>query len=140
MASTTIDTVVPAPRDVVYQLFAVRDSLNAHLPITFTLREPGSGEPNGVGAVYAVGRAGVTIIEETTQLVPGERMEYKVVRGGVVKNHLGTITFADAPDGTLVSYTMRADLKIPAPDRLTVALLRSMINPFLVAARKAVAN
>ncbi|MQY25758.1 SRPBCC family protein [Nocardia aurantia] len=140
MASTTVDTVVPAPREVVYQLFAARDSLNAHLPINFTLRKPGTGELNGVGARYTVGLGGVGITEETTRLVPGERIEYKIVAGAPVKNHTGIITFADAPGGTLVTYSMESYPKLPVPDRIMVAALRGLINPILSAARKAVAK
>ncbi|MCX4098300.1 SRPBCC family protein [Nocardia sp. alder85J] len=140
MASTTVDTVVPAPREVVYQLFAARDSVNAYLPINFTLRRPGSGEPHGVGARYAVGLGGVGVIEETTALVPGERIEYKIVAGAPVKEHIGIITFADADGGTLVSYTMTSYPKIPVPDRIMAGALRGLIKPILSAARKAVAK
>ncbi|MBU3065762.1 SRPBCC family protein [Nocardia sp. NEAU-G5] len=138
MASTTIDTVISAPRDVVYKLFTERDSLNAYLPINFTLRKPGDTERSGVGARYLVGLGGVGITEETTELVPGERMAYKIVAGAPVKRHIGVITFADADGGTLVSYRMDSEPKIPVPDRLTELALRGLINPFLAAARKAV--
>ncbi|WP_216901275.1 SRPBCC family protein [Nocardia alni] len=140
MASTTIDTVIPAPRDVVYKLFTERDSLNGYLPIRFTLRRPGAESPSGVGARYLVGLGGIGITEETTELVPGERMEYKIVKGVPVKRHVGTITFADAPEGTLVSYRMESEPKFPVPDRLTEIALRGLIAPFLSAARKAVAK
>ncbi|MQY17734.1 SRPBCC family protein [Nocardia macrotermitis] len=140
MASTTIDTVIAAPRDVVYKLFTERDSLNGHLPIRFTLKKPGDTDRTGVGAQFLVGLGGVGITEETTALVPGERMEYKVVAGAPVRRHIGVITFADAPGGTLVSYRMESEPKIPVPDRITELALRGLINPFLSAAKKAVAK
>jgi hypothetical protein len=121
-------------------LFSERDSLNGHLPIRLTLRKPGAASPSGVGARYLVGLGGIGITEETTELVPGERMEYRVVAGVPVKRHVGTITFADAPEGTLVSYRMESEPKFPVPDRLTEAVLRGLIAPFLAAARKAVAQ
>jgi uncharacterized protein YndB with AHSA1/START domain len=138
MASTTVDTIIPAPRDVVYTLFAERDSINPYLPINFTLRKPGSPEPTGVGAQYRVGIGGVGVTEETTVLVPGERMEYRIVAGAPVKRHVATITFADAAGGgTLVSYRMESEPKFPVPDRLTELALRGLISPLLAAARKA---
>ncbi|WP_067665012.1 SRPBCC family protein [Nocardia miyunensis] len=140
MAGTTIDTVISAPRDVVYKLFAERDSLNGYLPIRFTLKKPGDTERTGVGARFLVGLGGVGVTEETTELVPGERMEYKIVAGAPVRRHVGIITFADAPGGTLVSYRMESEPKIPVPDRITELALRGLINPFLSAARKAVAK
>ncbi len=140
MASTTIDTVIPAPRDVVYKLFSERDSLNSYLPITITLRKPGAPTPSGVGARYLVGLAGIGVTEETTELVPGERIEYKIVAGAPVKRHVGTITLTDAPEGTHVSYRMESEPKLPVPDRLTELALRGLIAPFLAAARKAAAS
>jgi len=140
MASTTIDTVISAPRDVVYKLFTERDSLNEYLPIKFTLKKPGGTERSGVGARYLVGLAGVGVTEETTTLVPGERMEYRIVAGAPVRRHVGIITFADADGGTLVSYRMESEPKFPVPDRLTELALRGLINPFLSAARKATAK
>ncbi|MFJ1461681.1 SRPBCC family protein [Nocardia wallacei] len=138
MASTTLDTVVPAPREVVYKLFTERDSLNGYLPVKFTLKQPGSPEPAGVGARYRVGLGGVGITEETTELVPNERMAYKIVAGAPVRSHTGTITFADAPGGgTLVTYRMDSDPKVPVPAALTQLLLKGLISPFLSAARKA---
>ncbi|NKY88198.1 SRPBCC family protein [Nocardia veterana] len=140
MASTTVDTVIPAPRDVVYKLFAERDSLNGYLPVRITLRKPGSPEPAGVGARYLVGIGGIGVTEETTELVPGERMQYRIVAGAPVKRHVGTITFADAPDGTLVSYRMESEPKLPVPDKATELFLRGLIAPFLKAAKKAAAK
>ncbi|MCC3314395.1 SRPBCC family protein [Nocardia africana] len=140
MASTTVDTVIPAPRDVVYKLFAERDSLNGYLPVRITLRQPGTPEASGVGARYLVGVGGIGVTEETTELVPGERMEYRIIAGAPVKRHVGTITFADAPGGTLVSYRMESEPKLPVPDKATELFLRGLISPFLKAAKKAVAK
>ena len=140
MASTNIDKVISAPRDVGYKLFSERDSLNGYLPVRFTLKKPGDTERTGVGAQFLVGRGGVGVTEETTLLVPGERMEYKIVAGAPVRSHVGIITFADAPGGTLVSYRMDSEPKLPVPDRITELALRGLINPFLSAARKAVSN
>lgn len=138
MASTTIDTVISAPRDVVYKLFSERDSLNGYLPVRFTLKKPGDTERTGVGAQFLVGRGAVGVTEETTLLVPGERMEYKIVAGAPVRSHVGIITFADVPGGTLVSYRMDSEPELPVPDRITELALRGLINPLLSAVRKAV--
>ncbi|MGV9680534.1 SRPBCC family protein [Nocardia sp. NPDC003482] len=141
MASTTVDAVIPAPRERVYRMFTERDSLNPHLPITISLKQPGSPDPSGVGARYLVGAAGIGITEETIELVPNELMRYKVIAGVPVKSHIGTVTFADTPDGgTKVSYTMESYPKIPLPARVTELVLKGLISPFLSAARKAAAQ
>ncbi|MFI5783383.1 SRPBCC family protein [Nocardia sp. NPDC051570] len=140
MARTTVDAVIPAPREQVYKLFTERDSLNSSIAITITLKQPGSPEPSGVGARYLLGLGGFGVTEETIELVPGERFQYKIVAGAPVKSHIGTVTFADAPGGTLVSYTMESYPKLPIPDRVTELLLKTLINQFLTATRKAVSK
>ncbi|MRH91857.1 SRPBCC family protein [Nocardia sp. SYP-A9097] len=138
MASTTVDTVLFAPREVVYQLFSDRDALNSYLPVQISLKKPGVGSPSGVGAQYLIGLAGVGITEETTELVPGERMVYRVIKGAPVKQHVGTITFTDAPGGTRVVYTMESEPSLPIPAKALELGLKGLINTFLSGARKAV--
>lgn len=104
MASTTVDAVIAAPRDVVYRLFADRESISPYLPVQVKLTKPGLTEREGVGAQHIVGLGPLGITEEITKLVPGERMEYKIVKGAPVKRHVGIVTFADTDNGTLVSY------------------------------------
>ncbi|MEV0034042.1 SRPBCC family protein [Nocardia sp. NPDC050793] len=138
MATSTVDVVIAAPRDAVYKFFTERDGINAHLPLVqFTLKKPGSPTPEGVGAQYVVGRGGVGIVEETTKLVPGERMEYKIVKGAPVKRHVGIVTFSDADGGTLVSYTMESEPSLPVPAKAVEAGLRVLINQFIKGTQKA---
>ncbi|WP_330231782.1 SRPBCC family protein [Nocardia sp. NBC_00508] len=139
MASTTVDAVIPAPREVVYRLFADRESLNAHLlPVQIKLTKPGLTEREGVGAQHLVGIGPVGVTEEITELVPGERMEYKVVKGAPVKRHVGIVTFADADNGTLVSYTMESDPKLPVPSKVVEFGLKNLIDVLIKGAQKAV--
>ncbi|MFI1919745.1 SRPBCC family protein [Nocardia sp. NPDC020380] len=138
MPATTVETVIPAPRDVVYKLFSERDSLNSVLPVQISLKKPGAGSPSGVGAQYHIGLAGIGPTEETTELVPGEKMVYRVIAGAPVKRHVGTITFADAPGGTKVVYTMESEPSLPVPGALLEIGLKGLINAFLGGAKKAV--
>ncbi|WP_405497435.1 SRPBCC family protein [Nocardia sp. NBC_00511] len=138
MATSTVDTVLPAPRDVVYKLFTERDSLNAYLPIKVTLKKPGIGSPSGVGAQYQLGVAGIGPTEETTELVPNERMVYRVIAGAPVKRHVGTVTFADAPGGTRVVYTMESEPSLPIPAQILEPGLRALTNALIGGVRKAI--
>lgn len=103
MPAITVETFLPAPRDVVYKLFGERDSLSSTLPVKISLRKPGVGSPSGLGAHYHVGVGGIGPTEETTELIPGEKIVYRVVAGAPVKRHVGTITFAGARGGTKVA-------------------------------------
>ncbi|WP_067704754.1 SRPBCC family protein [Nocardia jejuensis] len=138
MVSTTVDTVISAPREVVYKLFSERDSLNGKLPVKITLKKPGIGAPSGVGAQYHLGLAGIGITEETTELVPGERMVYRVIAGAPVKRHVGTIAFSDAPGGTRVVYTMESEPSLPVPAKILEVGLRGLTNQLIGGVRKAV--
>lgn len=138
MASTTVDAVIAAPRDVVYRLFADRESISPYLPISVKLTKPGLTEREGVGAQHLLGVGPVGITEEITKLVPGERMEYKIVKGAPVKRHVGVVTFTDADNGTLVSYTMESEPSLPVPAKVLEFGLKNLITQFIKAAQKAV--
>lgn len=138
MASTTVDAVIAAPRDVVYRLFADRESISPYLPIQVKLTKPGLTEREGVGAQHLLGLGPVGVTEEITKLVPGERMEYKIVKGAPVKRHVGVVTFTDADNGTLVSYTMESDPSLPIPAKVLEFGLKNLITQFIKAAQKAV--
>ncbi|MEU1982859.1 SRPBCC family protein [Nocardia sp. NPDC019395] len=138
MASTTVDTVIAAPRATVYRLFADRESINPHLAVNITLVKPGTTEREGVGAQHKIGLGPVGVVEEITALVPNERMEYKIVKGAPVKSHTGVITFADADNGTRVSYTMTSEPSLPVPAKALEVGLKGLINQFIAAAEKAV--
>ncbi|KAA8877414.1 SRPBCC family protein [Nocardia colli] len=138
MASTTVDAVIAAPRDVVYRLFADRESISPYLPINVKLTKPGLTEREGVGAQHLLGVGPVGVTEEITKLVPGERMEYKIVKGAPVKRHVGVVTFTDTDNGTLVSYTMESDPSLPVPAKVLEFGLKNLITQFIKAAQKAV--
>ncbi|MFI5540429.1 SRPBCC family protein [Nocardia sp. NPDC051900] len=138
MASTTVDAVIAAPREVVYRLFADRESISPYIPVQVKLVKPGLTEREGVGAQHLIGLGPVGVTEEITKLVPGERMEYKIVKGAPVKRHVGIVTFADADNGTLVSYTMESDPSLPVPTKVLEFGLKNLIGQFIKGAQKAV--
>ncbi|WP_063053703.1 SRPBCC family protein [Nocardia arthritidis] len=138
MASTTVDAVIAAPREVVYRLFADRESISPYIPVQVKLVKPGLTEREGVGAQHLIGLGPVGVTEEITNLVPGERMEYKIVKGAPVKRHVGIVTFADTDNGTLVSYTMESDPSLPVPAKVLEFGLKNLIGTFIKGAQKAV--
>ncbi|MFI9507737.1 SRPBCC family protein [Nocardia sp. NPDC052566] len=136
MASTTVDAVFAAPRDVVYRFFVEREGIDPYLPLQVTLKKPGLTETHSVGAQHVFGFRGVGITEEITELVPNEKMVYKIIKGAPVKRHVGTIVFSDADGGTKVSYTMESDPKLPVPAKVLELGLKQLITQFLNGARK----
>lgn len=142
MAAYTLDTVIEAPRDVVYEVFADRERNGdwRPVPIPFRLKVAGTTERQGVGAVHfgGIGRVGVS--EQITDLVPGERIVYELIKGLPVKRHIGTITFADDRNGTRVRYTMDSTPKIPIPSSLVALVLRGAITIMVSGARREAAK
>ncbi len=136
MASYTLDTVVDAPRSVLYEIFADRENNGDFLPVSTRLKTPGTTERQGVGAVHFLGLGPVGVSEQITNLVPGERIEYKIVAGAPVKSHTGTITFADAGKGTRIVYTMDSTPKVPMPAKVLQLGLRGLITAFVKGASK----
>ncbi|MBJ8342833.1 SRPBCC family protein [Antrihabitans sp. YC3-6] len=140
MASYTVDTVIEAPRDVVYSIFADRENNGDFLPISTRLKSAGTTERQGVGAVHFLGLGPVGVSEQIIDLVPGERIVYKIVAGAPVKRHVGTIAFTDAANGTRVVYTMESEPKLPVPSKVLSLGLKALIGAFVSGARKEAAK
>ncbi|MFH5211568.1 SRPBCC family protein [Antrihabitans sp. NCIMB 15449] len=140
MASYTVDTVIEAPRDVVYSIFADRENNSDFLPISTRLKTPGTTERQGIGAVHFIGLGPVGASEQIIELVPGERIVYKVVAGLPVKRHVGTIGFTDAANGTRVVYTMESEPKLPVPGKVLEMALKVLIGAFVSGVRKEAAK
>lgn len=140
MASYTLDTVVDAPRAVLYDIFADRENNGDFLPVQTRLKTAGTTERQGVGAVHFLGFGHVGVSEQITALVPGERIEYKIVAGAPVKSHTGTITFADSGKGTRIIYTMDSTPKLPVPAKVLELALKGLISTFVKGARKQAAK
>ncbi|QKT05828.1 SRPBCC family protein [Gordonia sp. X0973] len=140
MPSSTVEAVIAAERPRVYAAFADREGTGKFLPLTVRLVSPGAQERQGVGAVHSLGVGKLGIREQITELVPDEKIVYRVVGGLPVRSHVGTIEFADAPGGTMVRYTMDSDPKIPVPAAVLTPVLNGLIGSMIAAVKKAVAQ
>ncbi len=89
----------------------------------------GAGGKNGVGSVRRVG-GGVAAFDETiTELVPNERIEYRVTKGGPIKNHLGRMTFSKAENGgSRLDWVITFESKVPFAGPLIAAALGGAVR------------
>lgn len=116
MATHTLETAIDAPREIVFDVFANRERWHEFMPLRVKLVEPGAAECHGVGAVWGLGVGSIgSVREQITQFVPHEAIAYEIVGGAPVRRHVGSITFADDPQGTLFSYTMESEPSVPLP-------------------------
>lgn len=136
MTSLTVEAVIAAPRDVVYRVFADRESYGVVPGMSTSLHTPGQTERQGVGAVHQLQLGPVRIHEQFTELVPGERISYQAVSGLPVRNHTGTIELSDVGSGTKVSYTVDSTPKIAAPKPLVSLLIRGLVLVIVANARR----
>ncbi|KUH81971.1 MULTISPECIES: SRPBCC family protein [unclassified Mycobacterium] len=128
MANATVTRVVPAPRAIVYDVFADRDGYSRFLPLQMRLVQEGVDERQGVGAVHQLGLGPIGVKERITELVPLERISYELIAGAPVRRHIGEITFADDGDGTRVTYRMDSTPSIPVPGSLLALALRGLTS------------
>jgi hypothetical protein len=125
MAAHTLETTIPATREIVFDVFANRERWHEFLPLNVTLIEPGGTERQGAGAIFGLGIGPVgSVREQIMKFVPGETIAYEIVGGAPARRHVGIITFADAPRGTVVSYTMESEPLMPVPRRILSMGLR----------------
>jgi uncharacterized protein YndB with AHSA1/START domain len=73
-----------------------------------TIEKQGNPPPNGLGAIRKVGGGPVSVWEEVIRWEEPRAMDYRVIRGFPLRDHLGEIRLSPAPDGgTLLDYRIR---------------------------------
>lgn len=133
MASCNVEfqVTIKAPRPLVYSWLADHERFGSLLPGRTRRIVDGSG-PGGVNGAGSVRRVsfGVSYTDEkVTATVPDEYVEYTVVEGSPVKNHLGRIRLSDAPDGgTAIDYRIEFDPRIPLTGLPTEMLVKAIIG------------
>lgn len=72
------------------------------------------GTRNGVGASREL-RVGPTppFVETNVEVVPNELLRYRITKGGLLKDHEGTMRFSSTPPGSRLDYTIVFDGKLP---------------------------
>ncbi|MGW4241892.1 SRPBCC family protein [Nocardia sp. NPDC004722] len=137
MTLSIIETLIEAPRSLVFEIFADRERSGEYLPVRTSLVSPGTVERQGVGAIHRIGFGPIRVREQITELVCGERVIYQVVGGLPVRRHVGTIEFSDDEWGTRVRYTLEVQPSIPVSESLVAFLLRTTAGVVLSRARRA---
>jgi uncharacterized protein YndB with AHSA1/START domain len=72
------------------------------------LEREGEPRPNGLGALRRVRARGVTVCEEVVRWEEPTAMDYKIVRGSPLRDHLGEVRLRPTADGgTDLDYRIR---------------------------------
>lgn len=112
----TATATVAAPPARVWAILADHEGMSKWAPgLKATLVRPGPAERNGVGAQRRIQPAPLlpAFVEEVTAFEPEQRLSYRAVSGIPLRNYTGDVTLRPAGSGTEISYTVRADNRIP---------------------------
>lgn len=104
---------VAAPVEAVFDFFSDHDKFGRLWPAKIRRIRTGEREANGVGSVREI-RIGPLRFEET--IVSSRRpelLEYRISRGGPLRNHHGRIEFHPCDTGTRIVYTISFDARVP---------------------------
>jgi uncharacterized protein YndB with AHSA1/START domain len=113
-----------APRERVFAFFADHEQFVRLFGAHGQRIRAGDSEPDGLGSVRRVGPGPLSFDETIVTFERPARIEYRITRGGPLKNHLGTIDFSAEGDTTRIDYVIRFDVRIPGTGGLIAALLR----------------
>lgn len=72
-----------------------------------------STELNGVGSTRRIGPGPLSFDEKIVAFERPSRIDYTIVRGGPLKNHLGSIQLRSVDGGTALDYVIHFDGKLP---------------------------
>ena len=99
------------------------------------MQDGADGDRNGVGSRRELRIGPMPPFEETvTEFVPFERIVYRITRGGLLRGHIGTMTFVPMDGGTRFIY----DIRIAAPVPGLAPLVRTMLTRSIVRSLPAV--
>ncbi|PWR18827.1 SRPBCC family protein [Zavarzinia compransoris] len=133
MASRNIafNLVVKAPRPAVFAWLGDHEKFGSLLPgrTKRIIDGTGPGGVNGAGSVRRVSFGVSYTDEKVTALIPDEYVEYTVIEGSPVKNHLGCIRLTDTADGgTEIDYRITFDPRISFLGAPTEMLVRHILG------------
>jgi uncharacterized protein YndB with AHSA1/START domain len=123
------DFALPVER--AFAFLAEHENLGVIFPTRVERVRDGETERNGVGSCRRLSFSGLLPFEETvTEVVPNERIVYRITRGTPLRGHEGVMTFSSLPNGgSHLDYRIR--LASPVPGLAAIvkrALTRSIAD------------
>jgi uncharacterized protein YndB with AHSA1/START domain len=115
VASFTIQTVIKAPIDVVFDVLTDHRAYADFTPLRkVELVQTGLPAPNGVGAIRALHTLGPPIKEQVVEYERPTRFVYKLIAGAPVRDHVGTVELSTEGTSTRMVYRVDTFPKVPA--------------------------
>ena len=119
-----------APVERLFAYFSEHSNLKTVFGLDVERIKEGETEPNGVGSVRKMSAKGLMPFEETiTEVIPNERIEYRVTKGTPLRDHLGVMVFSSTGSGgSHLDYTITFDTAVPGMDRVIAAGIRRSLR------------
>lgn len=131
MQRIEINRSFPFPVEKLFDFLSDHENLELiFAPARIRRIKDGVDTPNGVGSVRRMRILLAPPFEETvTEVVPNERIAYRISKGSPLKNHQGVMSFSAQPDGgSQLHYVITFQGKLPLVGPLVKAGLQRGIE------------
>ena len=106
-----------------------------------TIEKPGTPAPNGLGAVRKISAGPMSVYEEVVRWEEPHAMDYRLLRGLPLHDHLGEIRFKPTPEGgTLLEYRIRYHVPWYAGGNVLGRVMGSQLQRVIAAAMQKLAG
>jgi uncharacterized protein YndB with AHSA1/START domain len=118
------------PVDKIFAYLAEHENLATLFPAKITRVRDGDTERNGVGSCRRLKIGPLPAFEETvTEVVPNERIVYRITKGSPLNDHEGVMTFSPTPSGgTHLDYKIRLGAPVPGLAAIVKGALTNSIR------------
>jgi uncharacterized protein YndB with AHSA1/START domain len=129
MQRVVFDQNYSLPREQVFQHFAEHENLAPLFGAKVTRLNDGTdGQRNGVGSARQLKLGPLPpFVETVTEVVPNERIVYRITKGSPLRDHEGEMRFTDEGTGTHLHYEIKFGAAVPGLDRVVAAGLKRNI-------------
>ena len=114
-----------APQDRVFAWFARHENFSKLFPGQMKRLQPApeGQDPDGKGARFEFRLLGLRLEETITEFDPPRRIEYRVLKGWPMRNHLSRLSFEPVEGGTQLEFVAEFDSVLPFAGNLLAATL-----------------
>jgi len=133
MKTIEVRRLLRAPIERVFEVLSDHAGYTSLPGVTSAkVTQPGTSEPNGVGAVREIALGGAWFREEITAFERPNRLDYRIIKSRPpVEHELGSIRLKSLPEGTEVTWTSTFRIKLPVLGWLATRLAaRKMARTF----------
>ncbi|MDX1587751.1 MAG: SRPBCC family protein [Oleiphilaceae bacterium] len=120
----------PYPVESVFNFLSVHKNLEkVFFPAKIRRIKDGSDSVNGTGSIRRMRLPLAPAFEETvTEMVPNEKIQYRISKGSPLRNHQGTMLFSGTDKGCKLEYRMEFEGRVPLVGPVVKVILEQGIR------------